>query len=118
MAGCVAFGNDGRQTWLKDREMVAMVRGFRRGRGRIRGLGHIPSTGYELIATTRNFYGTVEWRKRAMKKSEGRGLYNGRIGTGLIPRSCPPIGTEDVLRHRHRRGDRRHKITRAAAKAG
>ena len=84
LAGCVALANDGRQTWLKGREVLQWIAAF----FIIGGLFLVAKGSFEgrepnLIASERNFYGTVRVEEKGEEEYRGRYLYNGRIWHGF-----------------------------------
>jgi hypothetical protein len=86
IAGCVALGNDGRNTWLKGRELVQWSAAFLLVGGLLLvAMGNRDDPGEDVIAIQRNFYGTVKVTKMGDEDSGtgGRGLYNGRIWHGF-----------------------------------
>jgi hypothetical protein len=84
IVGCLAVVNDGRQSWLKGREVLqwalafVIVGGvFLVARGNVEGINE------KMIASVRNFYGTVTVTRMGSDEEEGRALYNGRIWHGF-----------------------------------
>lgn len=84
LVGCVALGNDGRNTWLKNREILQWIMAFVVVGGILLvAKGTIPERDSRAIAVERNFYGTIFVTQMGDEESEGRGLYNGRIWHGF-----------------------------------
>jgi hypothetical protein len=84
IVGCMALANDGRQTWLKGREVLQWAAAFLIVGGVFfiswGNVEHIPE---KVVAVERNFYGTVAVTRMGSDEDEGRALYNGRIWHGF-----------------------------------
>lgn len=87
VVGWVALANDGRQSWLKGRELLQWSAAFMIVGGiALVAKAHLLTVGPDVIAIDRNFYGTVY--VETMEDEEdpsgtGRALYNGRIWHGF-----------------------------------
>jgi hypothetical protein len=84
IVGCLALANDGRQTWLKGREILQWAAAFLIVGGVfLVAKGNVEGPNKEIVAMERNFYGTVRITKMGSGEDEGRALYNGRIWHGF-----------------------------------
>jgi spermidine synthase len=84
VVGCVALFNDGRETWLKNREVLQWIAAFILIGGLLLvAKGNIENPEKNVIAEVRNFYGTVRVEEKGEDEYRGRYLYNGRIWHGF-----------------------------------
>jgi hypothetical protein len=84
IVGCIALGNDGRQSWLKGREFLQWTAAFLIVGGVfLIAKGNVEGVPEKAVAVERNFYGTVTVTRMGEDEEEGRALYNGRIWHGF-----------------------------------
>jgi SAM-dependent methyltransferase len=84
LAGCLALGNDGREGWLKGRDLLQWAGAFLVVGGTfLVSRGNMEGIDPDVIDIERNFYGTVRVEERGDDEERGRYLYNGRIWHGF-----------------------------------